>query len=122
MLNKPILLIACADDAAALLFYRDVLELTFVADSPFALVFDVDGTELRIQKVRDLEPAQHTVLGWHVDDIEAEVERLSGRGVTFTIFDGMPQDDLGIWATPDGAKIAWFNDPDGNTLSLTQHA
>lgn len=122
MLNKPILLIACADGGAALEFYRDVLGLTFVADSPFALVFDVDGTELRIQKVDQLESVQHTVLGWQVQNIEAEVDLLSGRGVSFADYDGLPQDDRGIWATPDGAKIAWFNDPDGNTLSLTQHA
>ena len=121
MLDKPILLIACMEEDEALGFYRDVLGLTFVADTPFALVFDVGGTELRIQKTRDLEPARHTVLGWQVDNIEADVDRLSEAGVSFAIYEGMPQDERGIWTTPDGAKIAWFKDPDGNTLSLTQH-
>lgn len=121
MLDKPILLIACVEEDEALGFYRDVLGLTFVADTPFALVFDVGGTELRIQKTRDLEPARHTVLGWQVDNIEADVDRLSEAGVSFAIYEGMPQDERGIWTTPDGAKIAWFKDPDGNTLSLTQH-
>lgn len=121
MLDKPILLIACVEEDEALTFYRDVLGLTFVADTPFALVFDVGGTELRIQKTRDLEPAGHTVLGWQVDNMEADVDRLSEAGVSFVIYEGMPQDERGIWTTPDGAKIAWFKDPDGNTLSLTQH-
>jgi catechol 2,3-dioxygenase-like lactoylglutathione lyase family enzyme len=121
MLDKPIMLIACIDDTEALRFYRDVLGLNFVADTPFALVFDVGGTELRIQKTRDLEPAQHTVLGWQVVDIETAVNRLSKDGVSFATYEGMPQDERGIWTTPGGAKIAWFSDPDGNTLSLTQH-
>ena len=75
---------------------------------------------LRIQIVKDLEPASYTAHGWQVDDIDDEIETLAKKGVEFLIFDGLDQNDVGIWTTPDGAKIAWFKDPSGNTLSLTQ--
>jgi hypothetical protein len=65
---------------------------------------------------------EHTVLGWHVADIDEAVKGLVARGVIFEIFVGMPQDELGIWASPSGEKVAWFKDPDGNNLSLTQFA
>lgn len=106
------------DGAAA--FYRDVLGLTLVADEPFALVFDAHGTMLRVTKVDAVQPAPYTVLGWRVTDIRKAVEELGGRGVVFERYAGMPQDDLGIWTSPAGARIAWFRDPDGNVLSLTQ--
>jgi catechol 2,3-dioxygenase-like lactoylglutathione lyase family enzyme len=101
-------------------FYERVLGLSFVEDSPFALVFDAHGTMLRIQKVEKLQPAPYTALGWHVPDIRACVESLASRGVRFERYEGVPQDDLGIWATPDGAQVAWFKDPSSNILSLTQ--
>ena len=101
-------------------FYGEVLGLRLVADTPFALVFDAHGVTLRMQKVQELMPAQHTVLGWAVADIRGEVVRLSARGVTFERFPGMPQDHLGIWMSPDGQQVAWFKDPDGNILSLTE--
>jgi len=75
---------------------------------------------LRIQKVEQLTPAQHTVLGWGVADIHATVKGLAGKGVAFERYGFLPQDDSGVWTSPVGAKIAWFKDPDGNTLSLTQ--
>ena len=101
-------------------FYEDVLGLKFVADEPFALVFEVNGRMLRIAKVHELVPARHTVLGWKVSNIEKKVGDLQKHGVEFLRFDGMPQDALGIWTSPSGAKVAWFNDPDKNALSLTQ--
>lgn len=108
----------CAD--AAKDFYQRVLGLKLIEDSPFALVFDANGTMLRIQKVPDHVPAKHTVLGWKVDDIRSRIGELSAKGVRFERFDGIPQDDCGIWSTPDRVLVAWFKDPDGNTLSLTQ--
>ncbi len=75
---------------------------------------------LRIAKVEELAPARHTVLGWRVADIRAAAAALAARGVVFERYDGMAQDDLGVWNAPGGAKVAWFKDPDGNTLSLTQ--
>jgi catechol 2,3-dioxygenase-like lactoylglutathione lyase family enzyme len=101
-------------------FYEETLGLRFVGDEPFALVFDANGTMFRVQKVQELAPANHTVLGWRVKDIHAEIKELAGRGVHFERFPGLTQDKLGVWTTPSGAKVAWFKDPDGNILSLTQ--
>jgi hypothetical protein len=75
---------------------------------------------LRISKVGELAPAPYTVLGWKVPNIRVTVEDLMSGGVTFERYKDMPQDELGIWTTPDGHKVAWFKDPDGSTLSLTQ--
>lgn len=112
--------LASANPTRAREFYENVLGLHLTADEPYALVFDANGTMLRIAKVQELAPARHTVLGWRVADIVNEVRRLEGMGVTFERFDGLGQDDVGVWTSPDGAKVAWFKDPDGNTLSLTQ--
>jgi catechol 2,3-dioxygenase-like lactoylglutathione lyase family enzyme len=101
-------------------FYSSVLGLRLVSDTPFALVYDAGGTMLRISKVAELTPAPHTVLGWKVPDIRAIMQDLANRGITFQRYKGLPQDELGIWTTPDGHRISWFKDPDGNTLSLTQ--
>jgi hypothetical protein len=75
---------------------------------------------LRVAIVKSLQPAGYTVLGWIVPDIAKAVRDLVKRGVTFRRYEGMPQDDLGIWSSPGGARVAWFNDPEGNTLSLTE--
>ena len=101
-------------------FYRDVLGLKLVSEDPFALVFDANGVMLRISPLPDMQAAKHTVLGWRVADIEQTLEALTQRGVKFEHY-GMPnQSESGIWNAPSGAKVAWFKDPDGNTLSLTQ--
>ena len=122
MLNAADLIgfVGTARADAACVFYRDSLGLRLVADEPFALVFDAHGTMLRVTKVDAVSPAPYTVLGWRVPDIRATVEALAGRGVTFERYPGMPQDELGIWTSPSGAKIAWFRDPDDNVLSLTE--
>ena len=101
-------------------FYETVLGLHLIEEQPFALVFDANGTMLRIAKIEELTPAQYTVLGWAVSDIAGAVIELQRKGVTFERFEGFDQDDLGIWRSPDGASVAWFRDPDGNMLSLTQ--
>lgn len=101
-------------------FYGTVLGLDIADERPFALVADIAGTMLRITVVDVPVAAPYTVLGWAVDDIAATVEELAGLGVTFTRYEGMGQDDRGIWTAPGGAKIAWFLDPDGNNLSLTE--
>ena len=118
--SKLISFVATQNPASALKFYQTTLGLTLISDDPFAIVFDVNGTMLRVQKVHELVPAKHTVLGWDVPDIGAKIKELTKRGVRFERFDGLPQDALGVWRTPSGAKVAWFKDPDGNTLSLTQ--
>jgi catechol 2,3-dioxygenase-like lactoylglutathione lyase family enzyme len=112
--------VATAKEDEARAFYGDVLGLPLVEDGPFALVFDVRGVMLRVTKVSAVDPAPYTVLGWSVPEIRAAVAALAGRGVVFERYTGMPQDELGIWTSPSGARIAWFRDPDGNVLSLTQ--
>lgn len=101
-------------------FYRDTLGLHFVSADQFAIVFDCHGIQLRIQKVDTLKPHPFTSLGWNVEHIRREVQTLSKRGVTFEKYPFLEQDDLGIWQAPSGAKVAWFKDPDGNLLSLTE--
>ena len=122
MLNScPVIaFVASKNPTQARGFYENILGLRFLTDEPAALVFDADGTMLRVAKVREHTPAAHTVLGWRVADIVSEVTELQGKGVTFERFEGFAQDDLGIWTSPAGAKVAWFRDPDGNMLSLTQ--
>ena len=112
--------VGCTNSEAARHFYEHVLGLTFVADDQYALVFDANGTSLRIQKLHEVAPIPYTVLGWHVEDIEMTVAELAGRGVIFEQFPGLPQDESGIMTFDNGAKVAWFKDPDGNILSLDQ--
>lgn len=119
MLNKVMTFLATNQPDAALKFYRDVLGLAFREDSPYALVFDLDGTMLRIQKTKDYTPPKHTMLGWEVKDVGATLAALEERGVTFMNHGFPGQDERGVWTTPDGTQVAWFQDPDGNILSLT---
>jgi len=103
-------------------FYRDTLGLKLLSEEPpFALVFDSNGIMIRLGMGKQIAPVHGTVLGWEVPDVAAAVRDLVGRGVKFERFPGMPQDDLGIWDAPGGARVAWFKDPDGNILSLSSH-
>jgi catechol 2,3-dioxygenase-like lactoylglutathione lyase family enzyme len=106
----------------AKVFYRDVLGLKLEDDNPFALIFRAGRTILRIQKVKEFSPFPFTLLGWTVSDIKIVVQQLNGKGVRLERFEGMEQDALGIWLSPGGSKVAWFKDPDGNLLSLTEAA
>lgn len=113
------------DAEAARVFYEEILGLTFERDDRFALVFRVGpapGSMLRIVRVPEFAPQPFTILGWEVDDLERSVTGLTAKGVIFLLFTGLEQDARGIWRSPDGSQIAWFQDPDGNTLSLSQHA
>ena len=101
-------------------FYANVLGLRLVSEDGFALVFEAHGSMLRIAKMAQLQPAPYTVLGWRVPNIAAAVAALAARGVAFEKYAGLSQDTAGVWASPSGARIAWFKDPDGNTLSLTE--
>jgi catechol 2,3-dioxygenase-like lactoylglutathione lyase family enzyme len=112
--------VASADPARAREFYEAVLGLSFVADEPYALIFDCQGTPLRVQKVAEVTPPAGTALGWVVADVAAVVDGLAARGVIFERFPGFGQDERGVLAFADGAQVAWFKDPDGNLLSLTQ--
>ena len=103
-------------------FYEGALGLRFVEQSQFACVFDANGTMLRVTAVDKVAQPGYTVLGWRVVDIHWTVEILTARGVTFSRYDGMEQDQSAVWTTPNGDMVAWFLDPDGNNLSLTQFA
>ncbi len=104
-------------------FYRDTLGLTLLSEEPpFALVFDAHGIMLRLSMAKEIVKAHGTVLGWNVPDIVEAVKELSDAGVRFERYPPMKQDELGVWTAPGGAKVAWFKDPDGNILSVTEHA
>jgi hypothetical protein len=98
-----------------------VLGLRFVKDDGFAVVLDANGIMIRVAKAPEFKPAQFTILGWQVPDIENMVADLEKRGVHFERFGFFEQDKLGIWTAPTGDKVAWFKDPDGNILSVSQH-
>ena len=119
-LDKPILFLATANAERSRDFYQRVLGLDFVADEQPALVFQVGHSMLRIQKIERVQAAPYTALGWAVLDIRQTVQDLRAAGVVFQRYEGMKQDDDGIWLAPSGALVAWFRDPDGHVLSLTQ--
>ncbi len=112
--------IATRDGVRARLFYEATLGLRVISDDDFALALDVAGTILRVQKVGAFVPHQFTALGWQVPDIAAAVAALVEKGVVFERFPDFGQDEQGIWRSPSGASVAWFKDPDGNILSLTE--
>ena len=124
MLNasRLVCFVATADADRARAFYCDALGLALIEDGGYALVFDANGTQLRVQRVEAVAPHPYTALGWEVDDVTASVRALAARGVAMARFPGLPLDADGIWDTPDGSRVAWFHDPDGNTLSISQPA
>ena len=101
-------------------FYRRVLGLRLRARSDGALVFDVGGADLRVSPVPSTRPSEHTVLGFAVDDVDRAIALLNARNVSFERFDRFPHEENGALTTPDGARVAWFRDPDGNLLSIVQ--
>jgi len=110
------------DSDKARTFYQEVLGLRFVKDDGFALVFESNQVRIRVSKVPpEFKPAQFSILGWEVPNIEEAVKNLTKAGVRFEIFGFFKQDELGIWTAPTGDKVAWFKDPDGNILSLSHH-
>ena len=110
------------DLASSREFYEGVLGLPLTEDSSFAVAFDAHGTQLRVTRVEQRVAAPYTVLGWGVPDIARAIRELTARAVAFERYAGMDQDADGVWQAPSGARIAWFRDPDGNVLSLTQRA
>jgi predicted enzyme related to lactoylglutathione lyase len=104
----------------AKVFYRDVLGLKFLSEDSYALEFDANGVLLRIAVVRELEPQPFTILGWNVNDIVSVINQLNQKNIFCERYGFFEQDKLGIWTSPNGSKVAWFKDPDGNILSLTE--
>ena len=113
--------LATRDAARARSFYEGTLGLRIIDDTPFALVVDAHGTTVRVQKVAEFTPHPFTALGWKVADIRSTIADLVRRGVRFERYDFVPQDSDGVWTSPDGTRVAWFKDPDGNTLSVGEH-
>jgi catechol 2,3-dioxygenase-like lactoylglutathione lyase family enzyme len=118
--QKLVAFVATRDAGRAKVFYRDILGLRLVSEDPFAVVFDANGTMVRVTPVPELAPAGYTVLGWEVRDIMRTAKDLQEAQVRFERYPGMQHDALGIWKSPGGARVAWFKDPDGNTLSIAQ--
>lgn len=102
-------------------FYVDKLGFEFVSLDQFALVLSLGGHKFRVSKVPNFTPLQGTILGWEVAEIEPVVRWLAERGVATEKYPFVQDKELGIWTTPNGDKVAWFKDPDGNILSVAQH-
>lgn len=118
---RPVAMITTADRKAAEPFYADTLGLRRKGDDGFAALFDLAGTTLRLTEVPGYSAPATPVLGWEVPDMESAVAALTASGVTMNVYEGLGQDENCIWTAPDGrCKVAFFNDPDGNGLSLTQ--
>ena len=118
---KIVAFLQVSDRAKARAFYSDVIGLRFISEDPFALVLESNGTRIRIGEAPDHKPAHGTVLGWEVPDVEEAVADLQTRGVELQHYGLNGQDERGIWTTPNGDKVAWFKDPAGNVLSVSQH-
>ena len=119
--NKMMGFVITKDSKRARKFYEETLGFKFVSEDQFALVLKTDENMIRISPVKDFVPAQHTILGWEVKQIEQVASYLRERGVVFEHYPWMKHNELGIWDSPTGAKVAWFKDPDGNVLSISQH-
>jgi catechol 2,3-dioxygenase-like lactoylglutathione lyase family enzyme len=120
--SEVVAFVGSADLRRARMFYEQALALRLIEHNEFACVFDANGTMLRVTAVPEVGRAGYTVLGWRVSDIAATVRGLTAKGIAFLRYDGMDQDESGVWTTPGGDQVAWFADPDGNVLSLTQFA
>ena len=118
----PLAFVLTTNRAKSKPFYAQVLGLRLLGEDDHAVTFDLGNrTPLRLTQVMGHKGSGHTVLGWHVADLRGAMAALKAKGVTFKLYDGMGQGADGVWASPDGgAKLAWFTDPDGNVLSLTQ--
>ena len=119
--NSVVAFVPTSDAARARDFYEQKLGLRFVSDDSFAIVMDCNGTMLRIARVGNFTPHPFTILGWEVEDIDKTAEVMAGKGVKFETFPGLNQNEAGVWTAPGGVKVAWFKDPDGNILSISQH-
>jgi catechol 2,3-dioxygenase-like lactoylglutathione lyase family enzyme len=118
--HKLVAFVPTRNSSNAKAFYKDVLGLRLVSEDQYALVFDANGTMLRVTQVPELKPHSFAVLGWQIPDIEKAVTEMSAKGIHFEHFKLPGQDERGIWSV-HGARVAWFKDPDGNLLSVAQH-
>jgi catechol 2,3-dioxygenase-like lactoylglutathione lyase family enzyme len=119
--SQLVVFAATVDPKRAKEFYGETLGLRLVHEDGFALVFDANGTTLRVSTVREITLAPYTVLGWETNDIMTAAKAMQNAGVAFERFAGLAQDEQGIWDAPGGTRVAWFKDPDGNILSISQN-
>jgi catechol 2,3-dioxygenase-like lactoylglutathione lyase family enzyme len=119
--HSPLVAFIPTKDAPRARTFYETLGLRFISDDSFAVVMDANGTMVRIARVGDFTPFPFTILGWQVDDIHQTVAEMTAKGVPFARYSFLEQGTDGVWTAPGGAKVAWFTDPDGNTLSLSQH-
>ncbi len=120
-MDRLIGFVMISDVARARAFYVDVLGLEFVGEDEFALELRSGGNSVRLWKAKVAEPREYTVLGWETASVAERVKALAVKGVSFIRYPFLEQDELGIWTAPGGARVAWFHDPDGNVLSVSQH-
>jgi len=114
--------VSTAEPAVGRAFYEGKLGLTVLEQDNYAVTYDANGIRLRMSFVRELHPAPYSILSWLVPDIHGMVKELTKRGVVFEVYEGFGQDADGVWTAPGGTQVAWFKDPGGNLLSLTQFA
>jgi catechol 2,3-dioxygenase-like lactoylglutathione lyase family enzyme len=119
--NSPLVAFIPTKDSERARRFYETLGLRFVSDDSFAIVMDANGTMVRVVRVGDFTPFPFTILGWQVADIHKTVAEMTGKAVKFNRYGFLEQSADGVWTAPGGAKVAWFTDPDGNTLSLSQH-
>ncbi len=118
---RPVVMITTRNRGVAEPFYADTLGLARGPKDGFAALFQASGTTLRLTEVPGYAATPYPVLGFEVADIAAAVDGLAAKGVAMSRYDGLDQDERGIWTAPGGhAKVVFFADPDGNVLSLTQ--
>lgn len=124
MLGKYSLMafVATAEPATGRAFYEETLGLPVTSADDYGVMYDAGGTTLRMPFVRELHPAPYSILSWMVSDIHSVISALKAKGVIFEVYEGMGQDASGVWTSPGGTKVAWFKDPGGNLLSLSEIA
>ena len=122
MLGKEMLVafMATSKPEAARAFFEGVLGLTFIGEHEHLVMFQSGAAQLMLQKASVVTPPHGAALGCHVKDLRGTMNALLDRGVTFERFEGMDQDAFGVWSPAPGTGVAWFKDPDGNLLSLSQ--
>ena len=119
--NKVVSFVPTQDAAVARAFYESILGLRFLSEDKFAVVFEMHEATLRVVSIDEFEPAKYTILGWEIVGIEDVAIELKEKGVVFERYEWLEQDYLGIWTAPNGDRVAWFKDPDGNVLSISEH-
>ena len=120
--EKLVAFLGTSNPTAARAFYEGALGLRFVAEHEHLVIFDTGSARLMLQKLGSVTPPHGTALGWAVKDLRATMAALGARDVRFERFDGMEQDEMGVWSPAPGAGVCWFKDPDGNLLSLSAEA